>query len=82
MLDIKFIRENKEKIKEVIKNKGIDLDLELLLKLDGDRSVAIQEIEELNSLKNDLNDLVKNAKGEQEKKEAIEKGKEIKAKLE
>jgi seryl-tRNA synthetase len=82
MLDIKFIRENKEKIKEAIKNKGIDLDLNLLLKLDLDRLGIIQEVEEFNSLKNDLNDLVKNAKDEQEKKEAIEKGKEIKAKLE
>ena len=82
MLDIKYIRENAEGIKKAIKSKGVDLDLDRLLKLDADRLKIIQEIEELNSLKNDLNDLVKNAKDEQEKKEAIEKGKEIKKKLE
>jgi seryl-tRNA synthetase len=82
MLDIKFIRENKEKVKDAIRNKGIDLNLDLLLKLDQDRLAILQEIEELHSLKNDLNDIVKNAKDEAEKKEAIEKGKDIKKKLE
>jgi len=82
MLDIKFIRKNKEEVAEAIKNKNIKLDLERLLELDGERVRLLQEIEELNSLKNNLNDLIKEFKSKVERKEIIEKGKNIKAKLE
>lgn len=82
MLDVKFIRENKEEVKKAIKNKNISLDLERLLELDKERVGLLQEIEELNSLKNDLNSLIREAKSEEEKKEIIEKGKNIKTKLE
>lgn len=82
MLDIKFIRENAEEIKKAIINKNIDLDLDLLLELDKKRVALMQKIEEFNSLKNDLNYLMKKAKDDEEKKEIIEKGKEIKNKLE
>ncbi len=83
MLDIKFIRENVEEIKKAIANKNIDLNLDTLLELDKKRVMLAQEIENLNSLKNDLNDLMKKAKDDdEEKKEIIEKGKEIKKKIE
>lgn len=81
MLDIKFIREHQNEVKEAIKNKNIDLDLAKLLEIDQKRIQMSKEIENLNALKNDLNDLMKTAKDEQEKKEIIEKGKEIKGKL-
>ena len=82
MLDIKFIRKNKEEVAEAIKNKNISLDLERLLELDKEKVKLLQEIEELNSLKNDLNDLIKKTKSDGERKEIIEKGKNIKTKLE
>jgi len=82
MLDIKFIRENKEGIKKAVKDKGLDLDVERLLEMDDMRKKILQKVEELNSLKNDLNDLMKEAKDESEKKEIIERGKEIKKKAE
>lgn len=82
MLDIKFIRENKEKIMEAAIRKNIDLNVEALLEIDAQRVSLMQEIEELNSLKNDINDLIKQSKDESERAEIIEKGKEIKAKLE
>jgi seryl-tRNA synthetase len=81
MLDIKFIRENKKELEVAIKNKNIALDLDKLLEVDKKRIQFTQEIEELNALKNDLNDIMKSAKDENEKKEIIEKGKEIKSKL-
>lgn len=81
-MDIKFIRENKEKIMEAAIRKNIDLNVEALLEIDAQRVSLMQEIEELNSLKNDINDLIKQSKDESERAEIIEKGKEIKAKLE
>ncbi len=82
MLDIKFIRENKDRIKEAIENKNIDLNLERLLELDKERIKLLQEVEELLSIKNSINDLIKSASDQNERKEIIEKGKEIKTKLE
>jgi len=69
MLDIKFIRNNKELIKEAIKNKNINLDLEELLSLDKKRRDLIKKIDKLNF--------------EQKKitKEKIEEGKKIKQEL-
>lgn len=81
MLDIKFIRENREALKKAAENKGIDLNLDRLLEIDKKRIKLVQDIEELNSLKNDLNELMKETKNEAERKEIIEKGKEIKKKL-
>ncbi|HOK00809.1 MAG TPA: serine--tRNA ligase [Candidatus Pacearchaeota archaeon] len=69
MLDIKFIRNNKELIEEAIKNKNINLDLEELLSLDEKRRDLIKKIDKLNF--------------EQKKitKEKIEEGKKIKQEL-
>lgn len=82
MLDIKFIRENADNVREAIKNKRIDLDLDALLELDKKRVALLQEIEELQGEKNKLNDQMKEAKGNDGRQEIIEKGKEVKAKLE
>lgn len=54
MLDIKFIRENKEKIKQAIKNKNIKLDLDKLLEWDGERREVETEIGELRAARNRL----------------------------
>ncbi len=81
MLDIKFIRENAEKIKEAIKNKNINLDLDELLEIDEKRVKALQDIEALSAEKNKLNELMKISKSAEEKKEIIEKGKAVKEKM-
>lgn len=82
MLDIKFIRENADNVREAIKNKRVDLDLDALLELDKKRVALLQESEELQGKKNKLNDQMKEAKGNDGRQEIIEKGKAVKAKLE
>lgn len=81
MLDIQFIRANREAVAQAIAAKNIELDLEALLVKDQERVKLLQEIEELKSLKNDINDLIQQAKTPEERTEIIVKGKEIKAKL-
>lgn len=81
MLDIQFIRDNKEAIAKVATDKGLSLDVEALLAKDQERIALLQEIEELKSLKNDINDLIQTAKTDEERAEIIAKGKEIKTKL-
>ncbi len=80
MLDIKFIRENAEALKEVAKNKNIDLDIDQLLKLDKERLLQLQYIEELLAEKNKLNDLIPSAQGD-EKTAVLEQAKSVKEKL-
>ena len=82
MLDIKYIRENVDDIAKTIKQKGIDLDIVELIEIDKQRVSLIKEVEELNSLKNDLNSLIRNASTQSEREELIKKGKIFKEKLE
>jgi seryl-tRNA synthetase len=82
MLDIQYIRTHTEEVKMAATNKNIDVDVDKLLEVDKERVKLLQEIEELNSLKNDVNDLMKSAKTPEERQELIVKGKEIKSQLE
>ncbi len=82
MLDIKFIRENSEAVKKNCENRGIKCDIDALLALDQKRLELVKYVEVLNALKNDINELIQEAKTDEEKKEVIEKGKEIKSNLE
>lgn len=81
MLDIKFIRENKEEIRKAIENKRVGLNLDELLMVDEKRRTAMQYIEELSAEKNKLNELIQKATAE-ERVVLIEQGKAVKEKLE
>lgn len=81
MLDIKFIRENAEAIRQVAINKNISFDLEALLAADRERIRLSQELEELQSIKNDINSLIQNAKDDAERHDVIARGKGIKAQI-
>jgi seryl-tRNA synthetase len=81
MLDIRFIRGNEALIREAIALKKSVCDLDALLKLDQERISMQQELEELKSLKNDINDLIMRSQSPEERAEVIAKGKEIKQKI-
>ncbi|MDP1883829.1 MAG: serine--tRNA ligase [Candidatus Moranbacteria bacterium] len=78
MLDIKFIRENREEIKKVIENKCVVLDLDALLAVDEKRVALLQEMEGLSAEKNRLNEEIKLVA---DKTSVIERGKEVKEKM-
>lgn len=81
MLDIQYIREHKEAVGKAAKDKNVSVDIERLLVLDGKRMEFLREIEELKSVKNDINDLITKATPE-ERNDFIVRGKEVKEKLE
>lgn len=56
MLDIKFIRENTDKVKESLKNRRVKVDLESLLKLDKQRRKILTESEKLKHKRNRTSD--------------------------
>lgn len=64
MLDIKFIRENKELIKEAAQKKRVDFDVEELIKVDDDRREALSKFEELRTEQNKLSDEIAKANPE------------------
>lgn len=79
MLDIGFIRDNEAAIRSAITNKNIALDLDHLLRVDRQRRELVQRLEELKSLKNDINNLIQAVATPEERIEVIAKGKDIKA---
>lgn len=76
MLDINFIRENVELIKNTAKNKGIDVDVDRLLVVDQRRRELIQSVEALQQERNQNSKLVQKTTGD-EKNRLIERTKEV-----
>jgi seryl-tRNA synthetase len=56
MLDIKFIRENIDLVKQALKNRNLKLDLGGLIKLDDSRRQTLIELEDLRAQRNKAND--------------------------
>ncbi|MFH0892287.1 MAG: serine--tRNA ligase [Candidatus Falkowbacteria bacterium] len=75
MLDIKYIREHADEIKQAAKNKNIKIDIDGLLKLDDRRRELLTKID---SLRAERNELAKTAKQGKPSEEQINKGKELK----
>jgi seryl-tRNA synthetase len=77
MLDIKFIRENPELVATKAKQKGYELDVKQLLKLDESRRILTQEAEKLREKRNQLT----SSQGGKPDLDAIKKGQEIKSEI-
>jgi len=63
MLDIKFIRENKKKVKENCQKRQCDVNIDQLLKVDKERRKVIQKIEEIRAEKNKATEEIPKIKG-------------------
>jgi len=77
MIDIKFIRENPEKIKEACEKKKIRFDVDHLLEVDNRRRELLQSIEEFNAIKNQANKRIQEAKDDEERAVVIAQMKEL-----
>ncbi|MCL0032191.1 serine--tRNA ligase [Peptococcaceae bacterium] len=56
MFDIKYLRNNFEKVKEALKNRGVDLSLDDFLKLDENRRKKLVEVEKLKNKRNTVSE--------------------------
>ncbi len=72
MLDIKFIRENADKLKETVKNKRINLDIDRLLELDSKRRDLKTELEGLQATKNQASKEIPKLPDDQKKVKLLE----------
>jgi seryl-tRNA synthetase len=56
MLDIRFIKENQDLVRQAIKNRALKIDIDIVIKIDDARRAALSEFEELASQRNKAND--------------------------
>lgn len=78
MLDIHYIRENSDRVQEAAKQKGYNVDISALLKLDDDRRALQQRVDELRTKRNEISSRMNGAKPDQA---LIDEGKQIKVAL-
>lgn len=81
MLDIKFIRENPDLIKEAARKKHINFDVKELLDIDNKRRDILKNVEEMRAAQNAENDKIAELLDKSEKNKAIEKMKKLKDEL-
>jgi seryl-tRNA synthetase len=78
MLDIRYIRENADKVQQSAKNKGYDIDIAKLLELDAERRTLQQVVDELREKRNANASKMKDGRPEQS---LIDEGKQLKVEL-
>ena len=80
MLDITYIRANRQKVEDAIRNKGYEgeIDLGAILSLDDERKALSQQIDSLRQERNQVSAQMKNGKPDQE---LIARGKELKSQI-
>ncbi len=72
MLDPKLIRENPDLIKKACKQKGIDLDIDKLLKLDSEKRELLQKVETIKAEKNKASEEIAKLEGDAKQKAITE----------
>ena len=78
MLDIRYIRENADRVQESAKNKGYDISIASLLETDKRRRELQQQVDELRTQRNEI---ASQMKGGKPAPELVEKGRSLKGKL-
>lgn len=81
MLDIKFIRENKDLIKEGARKKHIDFDVEALLTIDDTRRDLMQQVEAKRAEQNDASQKIAAVKTPEERQGLIDSMQGVKKEL-
>jgi len=82
MLDIKFIRENKEIVAAGAKKKHISFDVDKLLKVDDKRRALTQSVEKKRAEQNEVSDKIVKSHDVAAKRQMITEMKMVKAELE
>lgn len=78
MLDIKFIRENIDIVKEAAVKKNVTLDLDRLVKVDEERLTVLHQVEKLRTEQNSMSDVISQTTDQLERQTMIDKMKELK----
>lgn len=80
MLDIKFIRENSNILKQALKHRSVEFDVDKLLELDEKRRAQIKEVDDLRAEQNRMSEEIAKLPGK-EREEKIEHSRDLKQRL-
>lgn len=78
MLDLKYIRENAETVKENCRNRGVEADVDLVVELADRRSALITELNELRQRQNEAAKSIGRERDEEKRRELIEESRKTK----
>lgn len=82
MLDVRFIRENRDEVQKNIENRGVgNADVDRVLTLQDERATLIQRVEELRRERNESSQKMKGPMEQSERAPLIERGKELKEEI-
>lgn len=81
MLDLKFIRDNLDLIQKNIKDRGLKVDIDLLISLDDERRKLVTKIGELNAARNENANAMKGKIDDSRRHFLIEVGKSLKSEI-
>ncbi len=82
MLEIKFIRENKDLVIKALKDRGNEVSVNSILEIDSQRRRLIQEVEELRNLRNRVSeDIGRHKKEKRDASELIKQMKEVNSRI-
>jgi seryl-tRNA synthetase len=77
MIDVKFIRENPEKVKQGVKNKNAEVDIDRFLEVDKKRREVITALEDMRAQKNKTTKEIPQMKDKAEREKTILKMREL-----
>lgn len=80
MIDIQYLRDNPEKVKQASKDKGYNVSPEKIIELDDARKSLQQQIDELRTERNAIADSIKRVKGKPDEA-LVERGRQLKFEL-
>ena len=81
MLDIKFIRENPDAVKDAAKKKAMEVDVDRILELDKERRDTLQVVEKLRAEQNKASHIISSEKDDRKKKGLISEMRDVKKNL-
>lgn len=81
MLDIKFIRENVDIVKDAAEKKRVEVDIDELIKIDDERRKIITEVEKDRAEQNEFSKKIATSTSDTERQEMISKMQEVKAEM-
>ena len=77
MLDRKFILQNADDVRSNCEKRGVDVDINRIIELDGQRLAALQLAEDLNRQANETSKQIPKAADQESRQVLIEKGREL-----
>lgn len=81
MLDIKFIREHKDIVKEGARRKRVEIDIDRLLEIDDERKAMMAEVEKRRAEQNEMGDKIALVSDQKEKARMIDDMKTVKKEM-